>query len=160
MGGDVDRAMKPFMHSLDNFHENKVVDPVAGAVAGYLGEGVAFDLLTWFKKVTDAETAQFIDTVIDDEVEHEQIAIEKLRELIRTTPLGWFKAQLGAYQMLYRMISASEPNSSGPISYTAFLRLGRANELVVSLATGMAKRVALIGLPSFKVGLPKLRILS
>ncbi len=156
LGADIERAMAPYKDSLDSYHSSKVTDPIAGAVAGYLGEGIASDMLNWLKKVSDVETSQFIDTVIEDETEHEQIAIEKLKDLIASTPLGWLKAQIGVQQMLFRMIRASNPSSvKGPRSFGAFLKLGRSNDLVYALTTGMSKRVLSLDLGPRPLKLPK-----
>src|SRR5438094_9927288 len=69
MGADPERAMRPYRTALDTYHGRQPGDTVQQAVFGYLGEGVADDLLQWLRLVVDAETAEFIDTVIEDEVE-------------------------------------------------------------------------------------------
>ena len=71
MGADPERAMAPYRGPLDRYHGRAPGDAVDEAVFGYLGEGVADDLLQWLRRVVDPETAAFIDTVIEDEVEHE-----------------------------------------------------------------------------------------
>ena len=55
---------------------------------GYLGEGVADDLLTWLRRVVDEETATFIDSVIEDEVGHEADAAADLRAALDSAPDG------------------------------------------------------------------------
>src|SRR5437870_13866040 len=70
MGADPERAMRPYRTALDRYHGPPQADKVSEAVFGYLGEGVADDLLGWLRTVVDEDTAAFIDTVIEDEVEH------------------------------------------------------------------------------------------
>jgi hypothetical protein len=86
MGADPERAMRPYRGALDTYHGKEVTDPVEDAVYGYLGEGVADDLLTWLRQVVDPETAAFVDTVIEDEVGHEAAAAAELREVLETVP--------------------------------------------------------------------------
>ena len=63
-----------------------IADTIAGrgnalieeAVFGYLGEGIADDLLQWLQQVADPETVAFVDSVIADEVGHEAAATKVL----------------------------------------------------------------------------------
>ncbi|MGH9028672.1 MAG: ferritin-like fold-containing protein, partial [Acidimicrobiales bacterium] len=143
LGADPERAMKPFRASLDHFHGMPPEsDDVAQAVLALLGEGVASDLLGWLRKVSDPDTARFIDTVIADEVEHEARAAEEVRHLMESRPGGRRSAAKAARNMLVRMASSSP--GSGP-SFTAFVRLGRAHELLAALAAGYARRLHMIG---------------
>ena len=93
MGADPERAMKPYREALDRYHARQVQDPVEEAVVGFLGEGVADDLLQWLKTVVDDETAVFIDGVIADEVGHEAAAAQDLREALEATPDGKQRAR-------------------------------------------------------------------
>ena len=63
LGADPERAMRPYRSALDQYHARQCAEPVEDAVVGYLGEGVADDLLQWLRTVVDPETAAFIDTV-------------------------------------------------------------------------------------------------
>ena len=94
--------MRPFRTPLDRYHGRHADDPVEEAVFGYLGEGVADDLLHWLRKVVDDETAAFIDTVIDDEVDHEADAAADLRAVLDSEP----GARRGAARAARRMIAA------------------------------------------------------
>src|SRR5487761_1477561 len=68
LGADPQRAMRPFRASLDHYHGlPPESDEVSAAVIALLGEGIAADLLQWLRKVSDPDTAIFIDTVIADE---------------------------------------------------------------------------------------------
>ena len=79
LGADPERAMRPYRVALDRYHGASAGGEVEEAIAGYLGEGIADDLLQWLRTVVDPETAAFIDTVIADEVEHEAGAAAALR---------------------------------------------------------------------------------
>src|SRR5579883_1850113 len=61
LGADPDRAMAPYRTSLDKYHGAHKGSDVQEAVWAYLGEGVADDLLSWLRRVADADTAAFID---------------------------------------------------------------------------------------------------
>ena len=144
MGADPERAMAPFRPSLDRFHaERPDGDEIRTAVADLLGEGIATDLLVWLGKVADPETAAFIDTVLVDEAGHEARAAAELRSLIASVPDGPRRAASGARRMLLRM-AASGGHNGFPL--TAFLRVGRAHELVAGMAAGWARRLHLLGI--------------
>jgi DNA-binding ferritin-like protein (Dps family) len=144
IGADPERAMRPYRASLDHFHGfASESDEVVEAVCALLGEGIAADLLAWLRTVADPDTAAFIDTVIEDEVNHEGRAAEEVRRLLSEQPDGRIRAARGAARMLARM-AASGP-ASGP-SFAAFVRLGRTPALLGGLAAGFARRLHAIGL--------------
>ena len=144
IGADPERAMRPYQASLDHFHAfGEDDDEIVEAVCSFLGEGIAADLLTWLRTVADADTAAFIDTVIEDEVGHEARAAGELRELMARERDGRSRAARGATRMLGRML-ASGP-ASGP-SFAAFARLGRTPALLGGLSAGFARRLHLVGL--------------
>ncbi len=144
LGADPDEAMAPYRASLDHYHAlPPETDEIAAAVCDLLGEGIAADLLGWLKKVTDSETAAFIDTVIEDEVGHEGRAAAEVRRLIASHPDGKRRASRAAARMLARL--AQSGPGSGP-SFVAFLRLGRAPDLISRLATGYLRRLDMLGI--------------
>jgi len=144
LGADPERAMRPFRASLDHFHGlPPESDEVAQAVVALLGEGIAADLLTWLRRVADPDTASFIDTVIADEIGHEGRAAAEVRQLMATRPDGRRRGAQAARNMLVRMASSS-PGTG--VSFAAFLRLGRAHELVAGIAAGYARRLHLLGI--------------
>ena len=151
MGADPERAMRPFRRPLDRYHGRLEPDPVADAVFSYLGEGVADDLLHWLREVVDDETAAFIDGVIEDEVGHEADAAADLRELLDTAPGARARATRAARRMLLHMAWSGR---TGAAPLTAFLRLGRPEELVRVLLDGHVRRMRAVGLAPF--GLPVL----
>ena len=151
MGADPERAMRPFRGPLDRYHGRTDADPVVEAVFSYLGEGVADDLLHWLRDVVDDETATFIDGVIEDEVGHEAAAAADLRELLDTAPGARPRATRAARRMLLHMAWSGR---TGAAPLTAFLRLGRADELVRVLLDGHVRRMRAVGLAPF--GLPVL----
>ena len=146
MGADPERAMRPYRTALDRYHAHTSDDPVEDAVYGYLGEGVADDLLTWLRKVVDPETAAFIDTVIEDEVEHEAGAATQLRAVLDTTPGGRTRAARASRRMLVHMLWSGRDRGA-PMA--AFLRLGRPAELLAALLAGHARRMRAVGLGPF-----------
>jgi hypothetical protein len=152
LGADPERAMRPFRAPLDRYHGRGEDDPVAEAVFAYLGEGVADDLLQWLRRVVDDETARFIDGVIEDEVGHEAAAAADLRELLDSVPGARARAARASRQMLVHMAWSGR---SGAAPLTAFLRLGRADELVRALLGGHVRRMRAVGLAPF--GLPVVR---
>lgn len=152
LGADPERAMRPYRRALDEYHAHDVAgDPVRDAVIGFLGEGVADDLLQWLRRVVDPETAAFIDTVIEDEVEHEALAAADLRTALAATPGGRRAAARASREMLRNMLWSGR-RSAAPMG--AFLRLGRAPELLGALVSGHARRMRAIGLGP--LGLPLL----
>jgi DNA-binding ferritin-like protein (Dps family) len=149
MGADPERAMRPYRTALDTYHGRSPGDPVQEAVFGYLGEGVADDLLQWLRRVVDDETAAFIDTVIEDEVEHEAGAAADLRAALDVTPGGKAKAARASRQMLVHMLWSGR---RGATPMVAFLRVGRPAALLTAILGGHARRMRAIGLGPF--GLP------
>lgn len=154
VGADPGRAMKPYEGALDTYHSVESDDPVEQAMWSYLGEGVADDLLEWFRKVADPETAEFIDSVIADEEEHEALATERLRALIESEPDGRARAGRAARAMLRRMLNSSRGGETRPLRFAAFLRLGRPHELLWAITSGWARRLRAVGLNP--AGLPAL----
>ena len=104
---------------------------------------MADDLLQWLRKVVDADTAAFIDTVIEDEVEHEAAAADELRRLLDTEPGGRRRAAQGARRMLVHMLWSGR-DKAAPM--TAFVRVGRPAELMTALLQGHVRRMRAIGL--------------
>jgi hypothetical protein len=151
MGADPERAMRPYRTALDRYHARQSDDPVEDAVVGYLGEGVADDLLTWLRRVVDPETAAFIDTVIEDEVEHEANAAADLRAVLETTPGAKVRAARASRRMLVHMLWSGRDRGAPMV---AFLRLGRPAELIAALLGGHARRMRAVGLGP--LGLPVL----
>jgi DNA-binding ferritin-like protein (Dps family) len=151
MGADPERAMRPFRSPLDRYHGRPPADVVTEAVYGYLGEGVADDLLHWLRRVVDDDTAAFIDTVIEDEVGHEAAAASDLRAVLEATPCARARAAQATRRMLVHM-AWSGRRGAAPLA--AFLRLGRPAELLGALLGGHARRMRAVGLGPF--GLPVL----
>jgi hypothetical protein len=151
MGADPERAMAPFRHTLDRYHGRGSEDPVAEAVYGYLGEGVASDLLQWLRTVVDDETASFIDTVIADEEGHEADAAAELREVLDTQPGARARATRAAREMLLHM---GWSGRSGALPLIAFLRVGRADALLRALLAGHVRRMRAVGLAPFGLPIP------
>jgi hypothetical protein len=116
-----------------------------------MGEGVADDLLRWFRRVVDADTAAFIDSVLVDEVQHEAHAAEQLRALLAADPHGRVAAARAAREMVGRMVGAGGP---APVRFAAFLRLGRAHELLGELVGGQIRRLRAIGVEPLRIALP------
>jgi hypothetical protein len=145
LGADPERAMRPFRAPLDRYHARASEDPVEEAVFDYLGEGVADDLLQWLRKVVDPATAAFIDTVIEDEVEHEAGAAADLRRVLASAPAGRRRGARAARRMVGHMLWSGR---SGAAPLAAFLRLGRPHELLGVLVAGRARRLSAVGLPA------------
>jgi rubrerythrin len=143
LGADPERAMAPYRRPLDTYHARVIDDPIDDAVASYLGEGIADDLLQWLRNVADPETVAFVDTVIEDEVEHEAAATKVLRDLLASTPNGRIRAARAAGRMHLHMLWSGR---EGAAPLTAFLRLGRTPELLRVILGGQARRVRAIGL--------------
>lgn len=147
MGADPERAMAPYRGALDTYHATETGDPVAEAMWAYLGEGVADDLLGWLRKVVDADTAAFVESVIADEEEHEALAAERLRSLIEAEPDGRVRAGKAARSMITRMLSSSPGSGrTPPLRFMAFLRAGRPHELLWAITSGYARRLRAVGL--------------
>jgi rubrerythrin len=149
MGADPERAMQPFQEPLDRYHAHATDDPVEEAVFAYLGEGVADDLLHWLRRVVDPETAAFIDTVIEDEVEHEAGAAADLRAILDATPGGRRRAARAARRMTLHMLWSGR---TGAAPLTSFIRVGRPHDLVAALLRGHVRRMSAVGLVPFGIG--------
>lgn len=151
LGADPDRAMAPYRSALDRYHDASPSEPVVEAVVGYLGEGVADDLLQWLRTVVDADTAAFIDTVIADEVEHEAHAAATLRQTLAATPGSRRQAGSAARQMVAHMLWSGRGSATPML---AFLRLGNAPKLLAALAGGHVRRMRAVGLGPLGLPLP------
>ena len=138
IGADPERAMRPFRRPLDRYHAYRPEDPVEAAMFSYLGEGVADDLLTWLRQVTDADTAAFIDTVIEDEVGHEAAAAADLRSVLDSSPGARPRALQAAARMVAHMLWSGR---TGALPLSAFLRLGRPDALMWALISGQRRRL-------------------
>ena len=154
MGADPERAMAPYRAALDRYHGRPPADPVTEAVYGYLGEGVADDLLRWLRTVVDDETAAFIDSVIEDEVEHEAAAAADLRAVLEADPAARARAARAARSMLLHM---GRSGSSGVGPMLAFLRVGKVPGLLAAIVGGHQRRMRAVGLPPF--GIPGTQLL-
>ena len=153
MGADPDRAMRPFRATLDRYHGRQSDDPVAEAVVGYLGEGVAADLLHWLRKVVDDDTATFIDTVIADEVGHEADAAADLRAVLDSEPHARAAGPEPPARCSCTWRAAVSP-APGPCSRSS--DLGRPDELIRSLLAGHVRRMRAVGLAPFGLPVPAL----
>jgi rubrerythrin len=149
MGADPARAMEPYQRPLDRYHAHTSDDPVEEAVFAYLGEGVADDLLQWLRKVVDPDTAAFIDTVIEDEVDHEAAAAADLRQVLDATPGARRRAARAARRMTVHMLWSGR---TGAAPLAAFVRVGRPHELLGALLRGHLRRMSAVGLPPFGLG--------
>lgn len=152
LGADPERAMRPFRAPLDRYHEHRTDDPVVEAVFGYLGEGVADDLLHWLRQVVDDDTAAFIDGVIADEVGHEAAAAAELRTVLEEQPAARRRAARATRQMLVHMLWSGR---RGATPLAAFMRLGRPQQLIGALLSGHARRMAAVGLGPVGLPLPR-----
>ena len=149
LGADPERAMAPYRRPLDTFHAGQPSDTLDSAMWDYMGEGVADDLLGWLVRVADPETASFIRSAQEDEVEHEANAAAGLRDLLETHPGGHRQANLAAARMVRHMLSSGGLRLS---PFVAFLRLGRPGDLLGALVGGQVRRLRAIGLRP--LGLP------
>ncbi|MDQ2649759.1 MAG: ferritin-like domain-containing protein [Actinomycetota bacterium] len=149
LGADPDRAMAPYRTALDTYHGRTPSDDlVEEAVYGYLGEGIADDLLTWLREVVDPDTAAFIDTVIADEIEHEANAAADLRAVLADAGARR-RANRAAQKMVVHMLASGR---RGATPMTAFLRLGNPAGLARAIAGGHLRRMRAVGLTP--LGLP------
>lgn len=148
MGADPERAMRPYRRALDTYHGRSPGHPVDEAIFGYLGEGIADDLLTWLRTVVDPETAAFIDTVIEDEVEHEAAAAAELRAVL-DSPAARLRAGRAAQKMVAHMLLSGR---RGATPMAAFLRVGRPVDLLAAILGGHVRRMRAVGLAP--LGLP------
>lgn len=153
LGADPERAMRPYEGMLDRYHGRHASDELEELVHHYLGEGIADDLLTWLRTVVDGEAAEFVDSVIEDEVGHEARATELLKARMAETPGGRSKAGAAARSMLTNMALAG---GAGATPLTAFLRLGNAPDLVRAIVGGYNRRLRALGLGPLGVPLPRL----
>jgi hypothetical protein len=155
MGADPDRAMAPYRAALETYHGGDLVgDPVRDAMWGYLGEGIAEDLLVWLTSVSDDPTCEFIDGVLADELQQEERAERQLNSLIDEVPRGRWKAGRAAWEQVGHMLASGRRS---PMPFGAFLRVGRGPQLVWAVATGHAKRMNRMGLSVTGVPLPSAR---
>ena len=143
LGADPQRAMAPYRLPLDRYHARIIDDPIEDAVFGYLGEGIADDLLQWLQKVADPETVAFVDTVIADEVGHEAAATKVLLDLLDKTPNGRARAARAARTMHVHMLWSGR---EGAAPLAAFVRLGHTPELLRVIIGGQARRLRAIGI--------------
>jgi hypothetical protein len=142
--------MRPYRQALDTYHGRDVVDPVDDAMFSYLGEGIADDLLTWLRKVVDDDTAAFIDTVIEDEIEHEANAAADLRAVL-ADPGNRRKAERASQKMVAQMLWSGRRAATPMV---AFLRLGRPADLLGALAGGHTRRMRAVGLAPLGLPIP------
>ncbi|MGE0869886.1 MAG: ferritin-like fold-containing protein [Kofleriaceae bacterium] len=137
-GGDAERAMAPFRRTLDYFHSGMPSSGIEEGIWMYLGEGVANDLLVWLRDVVDAETSAFIDSVLADEVGHEGRAAKQLRTLMAEHPDHRREARRAVRRMMRRMLRSGR---YAPAPLLAFLRIGKAPQLVAAIVGGFARRL-------------------
>jgi hypothetical protein len=142
LGADPERAMRPCRQPLDRFNANQPTDDLEAAVWGYLGEGMADDLMVWLRRVVDDETASFVDSVIRDEAEDEDRAAEELRALLDGRPEQRRLAAQAARRMVLNLLRSGR---GGMAPASAFFRLGRPHELVGLIAGGIGRRLREIG---------------
>jgi DNA-binding ferritin-like protein (Dps family) len=142
LGADPDRAMRPYRAALDAYHGREVTDPVEDAVFGYLGEGIADDLLQWLRQVVDPDTAAFVDSVIADEEQHEGHATAELRALLADVPGGRARAARAAGRMIRHMLGSG---THGAAPMAAFLQVGRPAALLRAIVGGFDRRMRAIG---------------
>ena len=144
LGADPERAMAPYRAQLDAYHSMVPGDGLADAVASYLGEGIADDLLRWLRRVADPDTAAFIDEVLADEETHEALAAAALRDRLGGDPVHRARSGLAALAMVGRM-ARSGAAGSGVGPFWAFVELGRPAELIGALVGGQVRRLARAG---------------
>ena len=149
LGADPERAMRPFRTPLDRYHNYRPPNQISEAVFAYLGEGVADDLLKWLRQVVDTDTARFIDSVIEDEIDHEAAAAVDLNSILDSEPDAPARAAGAARRMIAHMLWSGR---DGALPLSAFLRLGRPQKLVGALVAGHVRRMRAVGLVPF--GLP------
>lgn len=146
MGVDPDEAMAPFQPAFAAYDDRPVADEIEAAVFGFLGEGIADDLMAWLGTVVDAELAAFVATVMADEAEHEGHAAAHVRAVIGEDPARIRAAAAASQAMIDNMIASGggvEAAASTPM--LAFLRIGRPDELLRTITRGFARRVREIG---------------
>lgn len=143
MGADPDEAMAEFRPTLDTYNTNQPGNAVEDAVWSFLGEGIADDLMVWFRDVVDDDLRAFVETVLADEAEHEDHAAVELRAILASDPANLELARGAAQSMVDNMLSSGGPTSSPVL---AFLQLGRADELIKTIVGGFARRLDEIGI--------------
>lgn len=145
LGADPERAMAPYRAQLDAYHAMDQGDALGQAVASYLGEGIADDLLRWLRRVADTDTAAFVDRVLADEAGHEALAAAELRGRLSGDPLLRLRSALAALTMAGRM-ARSGVAGRGPLPFGAFLELGRPLGLLGAIVGGQLRRLARAGM--------------
>ena len=145
LGADPERAMAPYRAQLDRYHSAAPSDELAEAVSAYLGEGIADDLLRWLRRVADADTAAFIDDVLEDEAGHEALAAGELRRYLAEDPVRRVRSGLAALEMAARM-ARSGLAGRGLLPFRAFVELGRPLYLLGAVVGGQARRLARAGM--------------
>lgn len=143
LGADPERAMRPYRKLLDRYHGQEPGDPVEEAVWSYFGEGIAEDLLVWLQRVSDPDTAAFIDGVMADEEEHEGGATRRIQALVAATPANRLRAARAVASMLRRLALSATP---GPLPLAAFVRVGQTRQLLGTITGGFARRAYALGL--------------
>jgi len=144
LGGDPERAMRPFRATFDRVHAAVPQDDFGLAVHNYVGEGIAYDILQWLRRVVDEETAGAIERVIADEDEHEGNAAEHLRALMGDDPE--LRAQAGRVART-TIASHLESGRLAPLTaFGSFFAVGRPLTLVQVMVGGFARRMWAIGL--------------
>lgn len=152
MGADAERAMRPYRKLLDRYHGQEPGDPVEEAVWSYFGEGIAEDLLVWLQRVSDPQTAAFIDGVMADEEEHEGGATRRIQALVAASPRNRLRAARAVASMLRRLALSATP---GPLPLSAFVRVGRTPELLGGITGGFVRRVHALGLSPIGLFAPR-----
>jgi len=146
MGADPEAAMAEFRPALDAYRGTRPADEVEAAVWAFLGEGIADDLMVWFKTVVDDEMAAFVASVLTDEEAHEGQAAAALRTVIGDNPGSADAALSAAQTMVDNMIASGGGVGTVPSApLLAFMRVGRADELVRLIMRGFARRLREIG---------------
>ncbi len=146
LGADPDRAMRPYRSALDRYHAATPRNDLEEAVWSYLGEGVADDLLRWLQRVADPGTSAFVDTVLADEVGHEERAAAELQRLLSEDPTCRGQVAGAALRMLACMGLSGLAGGPSLLRFAAFLRVGSARQLVDQLSRGFRTRLGALGI--------------
>lgn len=146
LGADPERAMRPYRRALDRYHAATPRNDLEEAVWSYLGEGVADDLLRWLKRVADRETSAFVDTVLADEVGHEERATADLKRLLSEDPARRAQVAGAAWRMLAHMGLSGLAGGPSLVRFGAFLRVGSTRALLDQLVRGFSTRLRALGL--------------
>jgi DNA-binding ferritin-like protein (Dps family) len=143
MGVDPEAAMAAARPVLDAYDaQSTPSNEVEAAVWDFLGEGIADDLMVWFRDVVDDELAAFVETVLADEAEHEDRAAQELRTLLDANEADRALAQQAAERMVANMLGTGGTTNA---SILAFMQLGRADELLRIIMGGFGRRLTEIG---------------